>query len=472
MATIIQQHPEFNVLPVGQDVIFAVSNTPIVATEIGVKIRAELHISNTFAPNLSVATNLVATFKTTPNNAGVGMFDFRPIIESFVKADNLARIGSSYKTVVNGADTNVPLHLIDRYSGNINIIRFLGIQFTTEYVDNDPLSSTFGNLLVDNTADNSDIYQVFNGYLNYTDELDLVGVNFGYNISKFELSSPTDSFLTNAPVTQYANIDDYGTIAILDTENALKFIKLIYFDSSGSQIGLENITKNIANGAFDQATGDNGFIGMDILYFGCFPANLQGSSTIFSGFVSAGTIEGGSIKVQAHGSASQQISKTYTINLNCPNTKGFEPIRVTWLNQWGAWDYYTFTMKSIKMISTKGSTYEQLQGSWNQATYRIDSFKGGKKAFRVNATEKITMNTDFVNESESTWFEELINSPEVYILESFKDETATPNTALNRYVTPVRITTSSFTKKTIANDRLMQYTFEVEKTKTLRTQSI
>tara|TARA_R110002153_G_scaffold236973_2_gene391095 strand:+ start:51 stop:1442 length:1392 start_codon:yes stop_codon:yes gene_type:complete len=463
MATIIEQHPQFNTLTVGQDVIFTVSNSPIVSTYTGVKIRAELHISNTFAPNLSVANDLVATFKTTPNNAGVGMFDFRPIIESFVKADNLARIGSSYKTVVNGADTNVPLHLIDKYSGNINIIRYLAIQFTTEYID------ATGNLVVDNTADNSDIYKVFNGYLKYTDELDLVGVNFGYNLSKFEISSLTDSFLSNAPVTQYANLDDYGTVAILDYDNELNFIKLIYFDSSGSQIGLENITKNVANGASDSY---NGYIGMNILYFGCFPANLQGSSTIFAGFVSAGTIEGGSIKVQAHGSASQKISKAYTINLNCPNTKGFEPIRVTWLNQWGTWDYYTFTMKSIKMISTKGSTYEQLQGSWNEATYRIDSFKGGKKAFRVNATEKITMNTDFVNESESTWFEELINSPEVYILESFKDETATPNTALNRYVTPARITTSSFTKKTIANDRLMQYTFEVEKTKTLRTQSI
>ena len=124
------------------------------------------------------------------------------------------------------------------------------------------------------------------------------------------------------------------------------------------------------------------------------------------------------------------------------------------------------------MISTKGSTYQQLEGSWNDSAYRIDSFRGGKKAFRVNATEKITMNTDFVNESESSWFEELINSPEVYILEGFTDETATPNTALNKYVTPVRLTTSSYTRKTIANDKIMQYTFEVEKSKTLRTQSV
>jgi len=74
------------------------------------------------------------------------------------------------------------------------------------------------------------------------------------------------------------------------------------------------------------------------------------------------------------------------------------------------------------MISTKGSTYQQLEGTWNESTYKINGFKGGKKAFRVNATEKITMNTDFVSESESEWFEELINSPEVYILEGFQSD--------------------------------------------------
>jgi len=132
-------------------------------------------------------------------------------------------------------------------------------------------------------------------------------------------------------------------------------------------------------------------------------------------------------------------------------------------------------MKSTKMISTKGSTYQQLEGSWNESAYRIDSFKGGKKAFRVNATEKISMNTDFVSEAESEWFEELINSPEVYILKGFQKDLniASLNiSALNQYVTPVRITTSSYTKKTVANDKLMQYTFEVEKSKTLRTQSV
>mgnify|MGYP003668510707 FL=1 len=68
-------------------------------------------------------------------------------------------------------------------------------------------------------------------------------------------------------------------------------------------------------------------------------------------------------------------------------------------------------------------------------------------------------------------FEELTNSPEVYILKGHETTVANTDT-LNRYVTPTTLRTSSFTKKTIANDKLIQYTFEIEKSKTLRTQSI
>ena len=174
--------------------------------------------------------------------------------------------------------------------------------------------------------------------------------------------------------------------------------------------------------------------------------------------------------VQLRNSYDTAISKTFTININCPTLKGFEPIRLAWLNQWGAWDYYTFTMKSTKTISTKGSTYQQIEGTWNDSIYIPSGYKGGTKAFRVNATEKIKMNTDFVNEAEAELFEELINSPEVYVLEGFQTDPTNP--LLNNYVTPVRLTTSNFAKKTIANDKLIQYTFEVEKSKTFRTQSV
>ena len=463
--TLIVQQPLFDTLPVGQDVIFTVSNVGIITNPLfsRFKFTAEVHISSDLPPNTALNTDVVGIFKTNPNNAGVGMFDFRPIIESFVKADNLARDGSAYKEVVNTADTNVPMHLIDKYSGNLNTMRYLVIQFKTEYYNGTDLVAEF--------AVNSGLFKLMNGYLKYTDGLTLIGNNFGYDLEKFEFKiSEQRNFLTNAPTTQYANVNDYGTMGMLmsnpigKSPSGTKSIKFAYYDASDIFLGGDIVEHNIANGGFIYPNSE---IQSQMLFAGVFPANLQNWSTVFNTKIL--TISYYTINVI---STVDGMSDLYRININCPTLKGFEPIRLAWLNQWGAWDYYTFIMKSSKMISTKGSTYQQLEGSWNDSTYKIDSFRGGKKSFRVNATEKITMNTDFISESESAWFEELINSPEVYILDGFKDETLTPDTALNKYVTPVRLTTSSYTKKTVANDKIIQYTFEVEKSKTLRTQSI
>ena len=463
MATIIEQAPlstsDYNRTPVGQNIMFAVSNNLIVANQIKVKFVAEVHISSYLPPVPGTTTHLVGTFKTTPNNAGVGMFDFRPIIESHVKADNLAKSGSEYKLTPTTTSRTHPIHLIDKYSGNDNSMRYLFVNFKVEYLDQVAASLTYNTLIQDQAAP-SESYKIFNGYLKYTDKLDQIGVDFGFDTSSFALSLPTNKFLTNASTTQYANITDYGTLAFMSIQNLVS-IELKYYNDAAVQIGTDTVIRSVANGGVANYNGD---IAFDLAYFGCYPANLRNWSSTFQGIVSTVSY----YTIEAKG-LSASVSQIYTINVNCPTLKGYEPVRLAWLNQWGAWDYYTFTMKSSRMISTKGSTYNQLAGTWNESAYRIDSFKGGKKAFRVNATEKVTMNTDFVNEAESEWFEELINSPEVYILEGFQTDT---NSALNQYVVPVRLTTSSYTRKTVANDKLMQYTFEVEKSKTLRTQSI
>ena len=465
MATLIEQKPLFSQVPVGQEVIFVVSNSTIVAGFTNVRFIADVYISNTIPSSITTTSVPTATFKTTPNNAGVGIFDFRQVVENYVSADNMAFNFSEYKGVSTTDNTPHALHLIDKYSRNKKAARWLNIQFKIQYTD------ASGDVVTPEVEfEVSENYQLLNGYLKYTNELSIFNNDFGFNLGNFNLSSGTDKFLTNAPATQYANLEDYGTLAFLTPNDNVTQIKLIYKNSSDVQIGIESVARNFSNGAYTNA---NSFIHSKLLFFGCFPANLQNWSSTFQNLVSLGTINGGSIVVQAFDSTSpvnQAQSKAYTINVNCPDLKGFESIRLCWLNQWGAWDYYTFTKKSARNISTKGSTYEQLAGTWNEAAYRVDSYKGGKKAFRVNATEKITMNTDFVSESENVMFEELINSPEVYILDGYQDDINF--SALNQYVTPVRLTTSSFTKKTVANDKLIQYSFEVEKSKTLRTQSV
>ena len=476
--SVIEQKPFRNTQPVGQEVIFVVSNEDAVSQQQSVRYGVEVRISAVTIPNTAVADDLIGTFKVTPNNAGVGIFDFRSIIENYVKADNMAANGSAYKLATTADETPHPLHLIDKFSKNDNIIRYMVLTFFVEYLGaTDSQGNQNDNVVrrADGTDAISEAYRIWNGYLKYTDLLSIESGtnNFGYDFTPLNLTGTTKSFLTNAPATQYANVNDYGTFGFINP--------LIFQDNVGDEIAKvifrytlntgvtanETIDLTEANGGYDTWAAQADTL---VLYVGAFPGNLQNWSATFQGYVAAGTIQGGSYTVTALNSLNQDMSTPYKINVNCPDSKNFDPIRLCWLNQWGAWDYYTFTKKSIQTISTQGSTYQQLQGTWNQSRYTVDSYKGGKKAFRVNATESIKINTEYLAEEENVMFEEMMNSPEVYELTGFTSDAS--ESALNTYVIPVIMKSSSFTKKTVANDRLIQYSFDIEKTKTLRTQSV
>ena len=470
MAIIIEQKPLYKTFPVGQEVIFSVSDFEIVSTKTNVKLIAIVFISEN-PINIVGTSDYVGTFKTTPNSAGVGMFDFSSIIESYVDADNLANLASSYKGVPVGTHTPIPIHLIDKFSRNKNITRYFQVAFMSEYLDETQQPPII--VANANTGELSDEMTIMNGYLKPTDILNSFSGDFGYDMNKFFISPALvypnipGRWLTNAPDDRYALPTDYGVASLFSIPKngvSLGKMELTYTKTDGTTSS-ETVDNTFSNGGSMPYNSNSDY---NILHFGCYPGNIYAWSSVFQNLIDTGTLE--SYTVRGQTSAGVNVTFPFTVNLLCPNQKGYEPIRLTWLNQWGCWDYYTFNMKSSKSISTKGSTYEQLGGTWNEKHYRPYSFKGGKKAFRVNATEKISMNTDFVSEAESEWFEELINSPEVYILEGYQTDNSL--SSLNNYVIPVRLTTSSYTRKTVANDKLMQYTFEVEKSKMLRTQAV
>ena len=452
--------------------MFSVSHNTIVATKFKVKFIAKVYVS-TYGINISSNSQLIGTFKTTPNNAGAGIFDFRPILETFLTPDyegSTYGMGSKYK----GSDDTHPIHLIDKYALSEDSIRYFGVEFDIEYSDTatgaviPPSSQSIAQ------GAPSLSYLMFNGVLQYDDVLTLFQGNYGYFLglasgNNFYLDNSAASFLTNSPTTQYARVTDYGTLPFLNflptDDDIVHNITLTYYDDSDSQIGTETVAPSIFNGGASFA-GGHAFT--RLMYFGAFPGNLRNWSSDFKALVDAGNTPAYYTVFASAGG--EPRSQTYTINILCPSGRGYEGIRLTWLNQWGTWDYYTLNMKSTRSITTQKIPYTQLGGTWNESRFKIAGYKGGKKNFRVNSTEKIKLNTDFVTEEEGVWFEELINSNEVYIVNGYENDVA--DTITNKYVEPVVLTTSSYVKKTIANDKLMQYTFEIEKSKIKRTQAV
>ena len=476
MATIIQQELLYQITPVGQQIMFTLQNDPIVDNNFNVKFCAAIHISSgpiTLANN----NDLIGTFKTTPNGMGVGMFDLQTILETFLKPDQEPRehywAQAEYKGAWVGKKA-FPLHLVDKYALSQDSIKNVAINFYIEY-STTQLGSMLSDIL---NPTPSDIYRIFNGVIQYDDVIDEYtgAVNaLGFDMSPYYLKNTfpavnNQSFLTDSPATQYAAMGDYGTLPFLNVYNAgssnsLGHIKLFYYDIAGSSLGSENVYNLNSNGG-EPNLGNSAYTRLN--YIGVFPGNLKNWSATFAAAVTSGLAYYDILPYDSAGTFG--LSKTYRIKIICPNLKGYTPIRLTWLNKWGAWDYYTFNMKSTKTINSKRIPYNQMAGTWNESTFKIRGYKGGKKNFRVNSTEKITINTDFVTEAEGVWFEQLVNSTEVYVLEGF--QTDGTYSAFNTYVQPATVTTSSYTRKTIANDKLMQYTFEIEKSKMKRTQAV
>tara|TARA_R100001440_G_scaffold34939_1_gene53934 strand:- start:1108 stop:2544 length:1437 start_codon:yes stop_codon:yes gene_type:complete len=477
MAIIIEQKPLYKTLAVGQDIIFTVKDDNIVANNFNVKFVAKVYVDESSSNIYN--TTPIAVLKTTPNNAGVGIFSLQPVLENFVKPDNKGTdFGgtSTYKTVSYSDATPHPIHLIDKFATSNNAAKYFMVEFFLEYS-----TSQTGVISIDTSNSKiSDFFLFYNGYLQYNDVLNQIGADYGYQLDDFNyVMNDTDAkFLSNAPTTQYARLTDYGTLPFLNflstvdysfqvggnnvTINRVNKFEIKLYDISNTLLSTITPFANFTNGAFTNA---NDLSRTRINYLGAFPANLDNWNTSWD----AHKANTSYYTIQAFDNQNNVISQLYTINIITDDCKGFEGIRLTWLNPHGTWDYYTFTKKSVRSLSTNRTSYTQLDGTWNESTYMIDGFKGGKKNFRVNTKEMIRINTDYLVDADAVWFEDLINSPEVYILNGYSSSDTSG--MVNKYVEPVTVTTSSYTRKTKANDKLIQYTFELEKTKNKRIQS-
>jgi len=277
-------------------------------------------------------------------------------------------------------------------------------------------------------------------------------------------------FLTNCPTTIDIGSNDYHTLAFFNDYNLdfkvggatansqIHLIDVKFYDdinAGGSQISTTQTYGNRPDNG-----GTRSFVNeanSKLIFFGCGMANFRNQS------LSSSLLNAKSYTVQTKDNLGAGISQLYTFNIIDDDCKGFEKIRLTWLNRLGAWDYYSFTKRNVRTVETQRTSYKQISGLYNESVFMTHGYKGGQKTFYTNAKERVTLNTDFVTESTATWLEELFTSPEVYILNEFSADG--DEGYINKYVQPVTITSSTYTKQTRANDDLLQYTLEIERSK-------
>ena len=155
----------------------------------------------------------------------------------------------------------------------------------------------------------------------------------------------------------------------------------------------------------------------------------------------------------------------YTITVKQIEECKYPVHKIVFLNRWGAFQDLYFFKKSVESLESRSENfnrsifqarqvyYTEREGECDENyNYNVYSTTAhAKKTFNANATESISLNTGFVPESMNPYFEELMVSEYVWLIDE------------NDVVYPVNLKDSSFTYKTGLNDRLINYTMNFEK---------
>jgi len=478
-------------LATDEEIIFVVEDTTIVSTKVRVKFIAEVWLSS--VSSAPFTQTKIATLKVTPNNAGSGIFDFSRILEAYVSPDYLggetivASAVQKYSQYngFNYSDTQPhSIHQIDKHSLNRNVCKMFAVKFKVEYADSltDPLVTSYDTP--------SDTYYIHNAARQEDDTLgiEIQTGRFGYNyhFNNYVLNSTDGKFLTNAPTTQYIGLADYQTIAYFNQSDAGVGQNTMLGKELGStgnnrvrQINIQFYYGGSTTGGIISYYNDNNDGSViwqevspkaQIQYTGVGTANIVGAGGSLPSNWEYYTVEAGSY-------TGTTISDTYYF-YNQEVCKGFEKFRLAWLNRLGVWDYFNFTKRNVRKVNSKRETYQQIKGSWNDIKYIKHGYKGGTKTFSTNSKEIVTLQTDFITEEAAKWLEELFTSPDVFVLQERSTDlalsTTNPNSSVynivNKYTQPCIVTTSSYTRKTTANDKLKQYTIDIEMSHNKRIQ--
>jgi hypothetical protein len=123
----------------------------------------------------------------------------------------------------------------------------------------------------------------------------------------------------------------------------------------------------------------------------------------------------------------------------------YDPYKVTFVNKFGALqDVWFFKVSKLSMGTSKDSYKRNIA---SQGTYSINEAQN--KVFNKNAKETLVLNTGFYPESYNEIFSQLHLSEDVWI--NYNEKTL-----------PISIKSQSFNYKTSRNDKLINYTIEVE----------
>ena len=132
-----------------------------------------------------------------------------------------------------------------------------------------------------------------------------------------------------------------------------------------------------------------------------------------------------------------------------------------WLNKYGAWDSFTFSLLSEDSSDVTSNRYSKRIGQWIDNSYQYDLTDGQQMTVSKNVQDKLILNSDWIHEEVQQWLvRDLYESPRVYLQ---------GNLILDIFE-PVNVTNNNYVLKQRRKAGLIQEQVQIDRTYTYTSQ--
>ena len=374
----------------------------------------------------------VIKVKQQANSNDYVHFDLYQILKDYLTSKNL--------------DGGTPIHKILTTVDGGNTSIFIEINVYEEYAT----SATTDPTEYPSTGNATDSFLAINSNFQFTDGVTptLAGV-YEFNNDTTEIQ-----WLTNMPTRLKTRAGEYQTAAILASDFrgavsvALRY-SITFYEADGTQISTANITRATIGMANFVATKSAVNAGVLYQFIPIGYQNLEDQS--FNTSIRPSTQANlAYYTINIFDNSGDYITKTYRFDI--AECSKYTPIQLAWVNALGAWDYYTFELAHTEKLNIQRETFRKPYGNWGAgASYTYSQYESGDTIYKIEADKQYTVNSDWLNDSDFEWLQELLMSKEVQFVNENGD------------FTPVIITDTDYEFKQDVNNKLnnLQLTFKL-----------
>ena len=392
--------------------------------------------------DVKVGATTIGRLRVPPTTNGFGRFDLSGIMKSYISSD----LGALNETSIDSMFVNTN-------SSEVFSLEFGWVHYNTGSATTSIPQTVL--LPVGSTVTSQDLI-VFNGSLpNYRRDI----VNFyDWQSNDFYLkyipNISTHKFLTNQPrgsagssnnlEVQYT--DDGYIYILMDNVTNFDAINLKTFRSNGTSIDDLDITVPTLTNAKH----------VRIPYA---PTTLNSINTTY--LTGRGQpIVSTSASYYSIQLKKASILKTEQMFFNIASECRYETRRLEFLNSLGGFDYYNFTKVSKHSEEIERKFFKTNPSDLNTSTGVIDySISNRQKVqYYTSSKNKMKLNSGYMNVDTYNWLLELIESPEIYLLDNYITPSGT--TEIRRI--PIQNIEGNWEEKTINSDMLCSLSIDIE----------